>query len=201
MGLGQTMLTVAFLVLITIAAMNANKMIVERDSNFYEQEAYRQGAFLANSLISEILTKKFDEVVDTSDYGYMDSTDFTSSNNLGVDSWESWLLGGSTDVISNPTDPRYESIRSSGFMYYDDIDDYDGYTRSAQSGTLTGFILTVKVNYVSTDDLDSPVSYRTYFKKIEVTVKNTTYFPKRDLDGDGAEDDDVELVFSVVKAY
>jgi hypothetical protein len=201
MGFGQTMLTAAFLVLITIAAMNANKMIVDRDRNYYEQEAYRQGAILANALLTEILTKKFDELIDPSDYGYANTTDFTTNSSLGVDGFEWFLLSASTDAITDPTNPRYKSISSSGFTAYDDVDDYDGYTRSAQSGTLTGFVLTVDVYYVNSTDLNTKVTTRTYYKKIDVIVKNSTYFQQRDLDGDGNEDDDIELKFSVVKAY
>ena len=83
MGLGQTMLTSAFLVLLTVAAMNVNKMIVDRDADYYEQEAYREAGKLANALIAEIQRKKFDEVVDTSASGYLATTSFTSSGNLG----------------------------------------------------------------------------------------------------------------------
>lgn len=206
MGLGQTMITSAFLVLLTIAAMTANKMIVDRDTNYYEQEAYRQAALLANSLLSEIVKKKFDEAVDTSDSGYLTPSAFTSSSNLGTDDylyfgW--WLLDegdfiSNPDVVSSADNPRYDSINDE---YFDDVDDYDGYVREAQSAYITGFELTVRVYYVNGSDLDTETLTQTYFKRIEVTVKNTTYFPKRDYDGDGSEDDDLELTFSTIKSY
>ncbi len=191
MGLGQTMLTAAFLVLVTIAAMNANKMIVDRDASYYEHEAYKQAAVLANALLSEIVTKDFDAYASSSDDGYADVTDFSTS------------MGSSYSYYVNPSGnpDSYTPYRSMSTTYFDDIDDYHGYKRTASAGNLTGFLLSVEVYYVDGSDLETPSASRTYFKKIVVTVTNTTYFPKRDLDGDGSEDDDVELVFSTVKAY
>lgn len=190
MGLGQTMLTAAFLVLITIAAMNANKMIVDKDRHFYEQEAYQQAAILANALLQEIVTKDFDEYASSSDDGYVPVTSFSTS------------MGSSYDYYVNPggAPDNFTPFRSLSTTYFNDIDDYHGYKRSASSGNLTGFLLTVSVYYVDSSDLETPSSSRTYFKKIEVKVKNTNYFEQRDTDGDG-DVEDVELTFSTVKAF
>lgn len=192
MGFGQTMLTAAFLVLITIAAMNANKMIVERDVSYYEQEAYQQAAVLANALLTEIMTKRFDEYATSTDSWYADVTDFSTT--LGPLSWESSFVNPSG------TADRWNPYRSVSTTYYNDVDDYNGYKRTATSGGLPGFLLTVQVYYVNTTDLESPSASRTYYKRIVVTVTNTTYFRKRDQDKDGLEED-VELVFSTIKAY
>ncbi|MFA6467351.1 MAG: hypothetical protein WCW35_00505 [Bacteroidota bacterium] len=214
MGLGQTMITSAFLVLLTIAAMNANKMIVDRDSNYYEQEAFRQAGNLANALLSEIVRKKFDELADTSGV-FQPVTAFTTSGNLGaaVDTyrdsvkimwWWIYIYPSETskvplpDTLADPDIPNYKSINSN---WYDDVDDYNGYERRAQSGTITGFILTVDVYYVNASDLNTVTASKTYYKKIVVSVTNPTYFPKRDLDGDGDEDDDITLTFSTIKSY
>jgi hypothetical protein len=185
------MLTTAFLVLVTVAAMNANKMIVDRDRDYYEQVAYKEAAILANALLTEIALKDFDEYAASSDGGYADITDFSTS------------MGSSYDYYVNPggAPDNFTPYRSISKTYFNDIDDYHGYKRSATAGNLTGFLLSVEVYYVSSTDLETPSSSRTYFKKIVVTVTNTTYFQKRDTDGDGDDDDDVELVFSTVKAY
>jgi hypothetical protein len=190
MGLGQTMLSVAFLVLLTIAAMNANKMIVDRDRDFYEQEAYKQAAILANSLLSEIVTKDFDEYASSSDAGYASVSSFSTSMGSGYSYYVN--PGGAPD---NTT--PYRSVSST---YFNDIDDYDLYTRTATSGDLTGFLLSVSVFYVSSTDLETPAPGPTYFKKIIVTVTNTNYIQKRDINGDGVEDN-IQLKFSTVKAY
>ncbi|NUN71196.1 MAG: hypothetical protein HUU02_15955 [Bacteroidetes bacterium] len=186
------MLTAAFLVLITIAAMNANKMIVERDISYYEQEAYQQAAVLANSLLTEIMTKDFDEYASSSDSWYANVTDFSTTPN------PEW--GEASYVNPSGTADRWNPYRSVTTSYFDDVDDYNGYKRIATSGGLPGFELTVQVYYVNSTDLETPSSSRTYYKRIVVTVKNTTYFRKRDQNKDGTEED-VELEFSTVKAY
>lgn len=186
------MLTAAFLVLVTVAAMNANKMIVERDVSYYEQEAYQQSAVLANALLTEIMTKRYDEYATSSDSWYANTSDFSTT--LGPFAWEAAYVnpGGTAD--------RWNPYRSITTSYFNDVDDYNGYKRTATSGGLPGFLLTVEVYYVSTSNLELPSVSRTYYKRIVVTVTNTTYFRKRDRDGDGVEED-VELTFSTIKAY
>lgn len=184
------MLTVAFLVLITLAAVNANKMIVDRDQAYYEHEAYQQAAILANALLQEIDTKEFDENLLESSSGWPAvttfSTDMTSSYTGTVNP------GGLPDTVT--------PYRSMSTTYFNDVDDYNGYYRKTASGGLTDFRLTVVVSYVNGTDLETLTSSRTYYKKIIVTVKNPTYFRKKDTNGDGVEED-VALKFSMVKAY
>jgi len=183
--------------------MNANKMIVDRDSVHYELDAYRNASQLAGALLAEIMTKKFDEKADL-EGSYQDESDFTVNSKLGTDS----RTTGSgrnrrtyyerTNVDVPDTFP-YSSM-SAGNDSYDDVDDYDGYVRHATSGVLSGFVLTVDVYYVTEGNLGKKVTTRKYYKRIDVRVTNTTYFPKRDKDGDGVEED-VVLTYSTVKTY
>lgn len=202
MGLGQTMITTAFLVLITIAAMNANKMVVDRDSNYYEQEAYRQAAIMANSLLGEILSKRFDENsnVGASDTTYQSATNF--SDNLGPDNSEGYNIPH-PDVTFSSNYQKFYSINDPGIIY-DDVDDYNNYQRRGSSGDLTDFLLTVNVNYAKTlisgDTTIVTTSNKTHLKLIKITVINTKYLPLRDIDGDGIVDT-TKLTFSTVKTY
>ena len=41
-----------------MAVVNANRLIIDRDILFYEQEAYKQAGILANALLQEIVRKK-----------------------------------------------------------------------------------------------------------------------------------------------
>ena len=171
MGMGQTMLTSAFLVLLTIAVMNANKMIVDRDINYYEQEAFKQAGILANSLLDEIVRKKYAGEADTSG-AYQLRTDFYSA--LGPSSTASNYVnpGGAPDTYP------YKSIRGDNGNYFDDIDDYKGYRRSANAGNITGFLLTVNVMYVSPVNPSVITSTQQYLKRIDVTVSHPTYLKK-----------------------
>jgi len=63
MSLGQTMISTAFFVLLTLAVLTANKMIIERSKNQLQLEAVEGATNLANALLTEILTKKFDSQV------------------------------------------------------------------------------------------------------------------------------------------
>lgn len=171
MGMGQTMLTSAFLVLITIAVMNANKMIVDRDINFYEQEALKQAGVLANSLLDEIVRKKFDHVADTSG-AYQPRGDFNSAMGAGATARNNVNPGGAADTFP------YRSVRGDSPDYFDDVDDYKDYIRSANAGIITGFILTVDVYYVDPAFPNIQVGTQQYLKKIDVTVSHPTYLKK-----------------------
>ena len=63
MSLGQTMISAAFFVLLTLAVLSANKMILENTKFYLREEAIEQGSNFGNALLSEILTKKFDSQV------------------------------------------------------------------------------------------------------------------------------------------
>ncbi|MFA5832834.1 MAG: hypothetical protein WDA22_05075 [Bacteroidota bacterium] len=193
MGLGQTMLTLGFLVLLTVAVIGIYTMVVDKDTGFYQKEAFEQAGVLAGALLDEIEGKKFDdviiitgrpnEIIDTSDTGLPDPTDFTSAGNLGPDAiWSTffgipYISGYESSNVPLPDSltasvTRYRSV-SNSHNRYDDVDDYNGYIRAATSGSLSGFRLWVNVYYV-----DSSVVYsssQTYLKKIDVSVMNWHY--------------------------
>ncbi len=188
MGLGQTMLTTMFLVLLTMAVVNANRLIIDRDILFYEQEAYKQAGILANALLQEIVRKKFDSKVtgvnDTDKAVYMDSSLFDAPNSLGPSSTASAYVnpGGAADTYP------YKSIVNTNGNFFDDIDDYKGYKRLSNAGSLDSFILTVNVYYVDVSNLNVNAYSRNYRKRIDVTVSNSKYLKKN-------------LVFSTIAAY
>ena len=158
MGMGQTMLTSAFLVLLTIAVMNANKMIVDRDVNYYEQEAFKQAGVLANSLLDEIVRKKYDSKADTAG-SYQNWWVFDYAMGAGATAVNYVNPGGAPDTFP------YKSIRGDNGNYFDDVDDYHGYIRSADAGNINGFILKVKVYYVDPNNPDVKVLTQQYLKK------------------------------------
>jgi len=184
MGLGQTMLTSAFLVLLTIAVMSANKMMVDQDYNFYEQEAFKQASVLGNNMLGEISRKRFDELVDTSLAVYLPVTGFSTS--LGPDGtiWDFVFLNGEYRTFSSTTTllDRNTSIPYASLMYFDDVDDYNGYSRRANTRLFTGvvasenaFTISVRVFYVSPASPDAPSSSRTYLKKVVASVTHPVY--------------------------
>ena len=193
-----------FLVLLTIAAMNVNKMVVEWDKSYYEEEAFRQASVMANTLMAEIMSKKFDEYAlsGASDTYYQSLSAFSST--LGSESWEGYNIP-STDYSSSNNWQRYYSFYNPGIPF-DDVDDFKGYKRTGTSGGITGFLLSVDVNYAKKgwsggpDSVIVTTTSKSYLKLIEIVVTNNTYFSMKDTDGNGTLDT-IKLRFNGVKAY
>lgn len=174
MGLGQTMITSAFLVLLTIAVMNANKMVLDQDYNYYQHKAFEQSSILATALLDEISKKKFDSSVDTASVGYYPSSYFDGPGSMGPSS----TAANYVNPYGRPDSSylsAYKSIRGDNGNYFDDIDDYKGYYRLVNTSDISGFNLTVNVYYVSQSNPDLAVWYRTYLKKVDVLVTQYPY--------------------------
>ncbi|MBE0557878.1 MAG: hypothetical protein IH628_11655 [Proteobacteria bacterium] len=160
MNLGQTMLSAGALVLLTILVINAHRLVVQSGDAAVSAEAAQVGIDLAQSLLDEIQTKKFDQFADTS--GSQAVSEFTAPASLGPGAGESFTL---------PDTIIYKSIGK-----YNDVDDYHGYTRNTAVGQFAGYQLSVTVVYVDDDDPDVVVATRTYTKRVQVTVINSKYF-------------------------
>ena len=201
MGLGQTMLTTMFLVLLTVAALTSYQMIDNQEANYYHEEAYRQAGILANELLQEIVRKKFDsQISDTANWGYMDTWEFDYPASLGAPSAAiSYVNPSGADDVA-----PYKSISiSPNTSRFDDVDDYKGYHRYADAGGLTGFKLSVDVYYVrrssgvyvKVSNSGSP----TYWKKVDVTVTNSRYLTT--VNSKFLTNKDSALTYSTIVAY
>lgn len=199
---GQTMISAAFFVMLTVAVLSANRMILESNKDYIQAQAVEQATNFANALISEILTKKFDSQVTldvngvpTSPYGasYLSAhswtlpatpTSFDPPSAMGTSAAtkEYAMPGGAPDVAP------YKSIRGDSPSYYDDVDDYHTYERTANASDIAGYHLTVSVYYVQKTSPDVASSTQTYYKRIDVTVDHPLYLPKK-------------LTFSAIAAY
>jgi len=187
MSLGQTMISAAFFVLLTFAVLSANTMILENTKYYLQEEAVEQASNFANALIGEILTKKFDSKVTTDASGkitgpYNSSNlpwpsrptlfDAPSAMGTSASTEDNVMPGGNPDVAP------YRSIRGDSPSWFDDVDDYKGYVRTANSADISGYRLTVNVYYVSKADPSTATSYETYYKRIDVTVTHPVYLTK-----------------------
>lgn len=170
---GQTMISAAFFVMLTIAVLSANKMILESNGDFIKAQAIEQATNFANALLAEILTKKFDSQVVYS--YYQDKSEFDSPTSMGPSSTARNYVnpGGAPDVAP------YKSIPGPSGNYFDDIDDYHGYERTANASDISGYHLTVSVYYVKKDNPNTASSGRQYYKRIDVTVDHPLYLPKQ----------------------
>ena len=144
----QQLLTIAGIVIFTLFTLSSNssKLIQSSASNF--NEAVLVAADLGQSLIEEIHSKAFDE---NTILGAVDATvDLTAPNLLNHDSGE--------DYDESTT--------------FDDVDDYNGFSRDYPDKLLDNFTTSVKVYYVNTSNPSTISSLRTFAKKVEVTISN-----------------------------
>lgn len=179
MGSGQTMLTAAFFVLVTVAVLNANRMVIDSQETYYEQVALEQGTGFANALLQEMVTKKFDSQANY-DYGYQPTSSFDIAMGAGAAA-----VNRINPVVNGQVVPDFEpykSIKGSSATYdFDDVDDYNGYERTVNSVDIKGFHLKVAVYYVykSAPDVALPYGTRSYFKRIDVTIDHPVYLQRK----------------------
>jgi hypothetical protein len=165
MGLGQTMLTIMFFVLLMLMFINALQTLNNADKDLLTAEITKTATDLGRSLMAEILTKKFDK---GSTPGALQTTlaspPFTLPSSLGPE-------GAGENITLPDRLPTFKSIQK-----YDDVDDYDGYTRIDSANGFSGFKDSVIVYYV--DATASPAKYSasmTWYKQIEVWVTQSQY--------------------------
>jgi hypothetical protein len=90
--------------------------------------------------------------------------------------------GGAPDVAP------YKSIPGTNGNYFDDIDDYHGYARTADATDISGYRLTVSVYYVKKSEPDAASVGRQYYKRTDVNVTHPIYLPR-------------QLTFSAIATY
>ncbi len=174
MNLGQSLLTTAALIIITLVVISANRLILESQQDELMGEAYHMASEIANSMLMEASKKVFDPNPWYS--GYSASDCFTPVYMLGPNS---------TEQAAVPLPDRYPFKSIAG---YSDFDDYNLYTRVVDTPLITGFQVRDSVFYVSSGNADVPNGYPTALKKMIVTVTHSLYLPK-------------PLQFSTVKCY
>jgi hypothetical protein len=173
------MLTAGMLLLLVMSVISANRMINENTGAQFEAEALTSSASIANDLLLEIMSKKFDGRSTIDPVAYVNGTLGTSSFSLYdslfvLDEWGPSAAERGALVVPDTlaADTTYSS------KALNDVDDYDGYQRKVDFGNITGFVVKVKVYYVTSTAPDTRTLSRSNFKKIEVSVEHPLYLPK-----------------------
>jgi hypothetical protein len=148
--MNQVIYIACALMMIGFLSHSVNSTRLAKDDAVYASQAIVTGNTVAQSVMQELLTRRFDE---TGAPNITDSTQFTPISSLGCE------VGEST---SNP-------------QTLDDIDDFKTYapTVSSRLGT---FRVQCSIYYVSAAQPDNPSSVPTFMKRIDITVKNR-YLP------------------------
>jgi hypothetical protein len=144
--MNQAIYITCALMMIGLLSRSVNATRLAKDEAMYNSQGIVTATTVAQSLMQEILTKRFDE---NAAANIKDSTQFTPVNNLGCEAGES------------PTNPTT----------LDDIDDYKSYTPSVATD-LGQFKVQCSIYYVSSTAPDSKSTIPTFMKRIDVKVKN-----------------------------
>jgi len=144
MNSGQTMLTLLAMVLLSFLILRVNNMFLQTNTTLYTTKFEVLGYSLAQSMIQEITRLDFDE--NTVATAISDSTKLSTT--LGPDAGETT------------------------YKTFDDIDDYNGYTRTDTIPDKNGIVFNIKCNvdYVLPNTPDVVSASKTWQKRITVTV-------------------------------
>ncbi|MBK9097606.1 MAG: hypothetical protein IPM14_05635 [bacterium] len=143
MSNSHSIISIGALTLLALVNLRFNTSLLENQTIEVENKIYLTAFSLADDLIEEIKQKAFDAV--TVDFPTTDRTDLTPYNNFGP--------------ASSETYPNYN-----------DIDDYQGYTRTVSLPHAENYLVSCEVWYVNEGNPDQISSAQTFYKKVKVTV-------------------------------
>ncbi len=139
----QSLLTIGALLLISILSLRFNSVVLSTSNSDIENKIYLTAFSLADDMIEEIKGKSFDQA--TIEFPTTNTSSLTPSNALGH---------GSGEVYPN----------------YNDVDDYNGYSKLVSSPYAEDYNISVVVVYVYPDNPDQVSYTQTFDKKVTVIV-------------------------------
>jgi len=141
----QSMLAIGSLFLLSLVSLNFNSALLQSNTAELENKVYLTAFSLADDVIEEIKQKSFDEK--TVVFPTVNPLTLTPSGSLGPE-------GGEI------------------YPFYNDIDDYNNFTRDADAPHSEKYHISTKVYYVSETNPDIKSSTQTFYKKVDVTVSS-----------------------------
>jgi hypothetical protein len=139
MNTGQSLLTLGAIMLLAFISLNFNSAILQNTTVETENKVYLTAFSLGDDLIEEIKQKAFDEK----------TIDFQAINQI---------------QLTYPPGPESGEV----WPYFDDMDDYNNYTKPVSLPHVEDYEVTCQVNYVNAagQSLTTP----SYFKKVSIKV-------------------------------
>jgi hypothetical protein len=156
MGTNQIMLILGALVILVTLQLSINAAIIRSTSTSLDGEATIDAMSMGQAMIDEIRTMAYDSIACRR--LVTNPADFTPAAALGPD-------GDSLEYRITLDQAPFQSQ-----IVYNDVDDYNGYTRIVASPRLGNFTVHDSVYYVTDFDQNTYSSTPTYFKKVIVTV-------------------------------
>jgi len=150
MGNIQSMLTIGAIALFSLISIRFNSSVLENMTVEVENKAYLTAFSLADDLMEEIKQKAFDD--QTVVFRSINPWELTPRNQFAPESVDS----GETSDLST----------------WDDIDDYNEYTRPVSLPHFEGYLVSCSVDYVTKNNVNLESLAQTFFKRVRVTVSS-----------------------------
>lgn len=139
----QSMLSIGALMIFSLVSLRFDSAVLQNAEVEVENKVYLTAFSLADDLLEEIKQRAFDE--QTIVFKSITPAALTQSNNLNAESGEVW--------------PNY-----------DDIDDYNNYSKPVSLPHAENYSVQSKVYYVLASDQNVVSTTPTYFKKVDLFV-------------------------------
>jgi hypothetical protein len=146
----NSFLSIGAMALLALISLRFNATLLENRTTEIENKVYLTAFSLADDLIEEIKQKAFDE--ETVEWKAITAEDLTPFEKFAPEV---------RDVGENESPSTW-----------DDIDDYNGYSKSISLPHVENYSVTSTVDYVSATDQDEVSNTQTYFKRVIVTVSS-----------------------------
>lgn len=145
MGGIQSVLAIGAMLLLTLTTINFNSAYLNNSTVEIENKVMMTAFSLADDMIEEIKIRSFDEK--TVQFTSANPSDLTPSAGLGPETGESYAT-------------------------FDDIDDFNGYTRSISAPHAENYSIICRIEYVSSTAPDNVSSVQTFYKRAKITVSS-----------------------------
>jgi hypothetical protein len=141
MGTGQTMITLFAMILLSFLILRVNSLFLQTNTTLYTTKFDVLAFSLGESMIQEIKAQSFDEATVTA-------------------------------VVTSPTSLSSPLGKETGEVYpdFDDIDDFNNFTKTINTLPSAVFYLKCKVDYVQSSTPDVVTSSKTWNKRITIYV-------------------------------
>jgi hypothetical protein len=145
----QSMITIGAIAIFSLISIRFNATVLENINVEVENKIYLTAFSLADDMIEEIKQKAFDE--ETVVFRSINTEELTPVNEFGA-----------AQDPGETSDP----------LTFDDIDDYNGYSKNVSLPHAEGFTVTSQVEYVQSTNFQMTSLAQTFFKRVTVWVSS-----------------------------
>lgn len=141
----QSILAIGAMAILALISFNFNSSVIQNSTVEIENKVYLTAFSLADDLIEEIKQKAFDH--QTVQFRSINPEELTHPKELGPDAGET-------------------------YPNFNDIDDYNGFTRNVSLPHAEGYTVTCKVSYADPNNPEQTATAQTFYKLVEVSVSS-----------------------------